>query len=404
MGCISEYFRKVHYFKNITSTAIIPYSSKFIIYYDRFILYSQYGMKILHISSALSWRGGEQQLHYLCTGLTSLQQNIKQIVYCPKNSALAKKLKSSEDLKIHTYPRGLLYKIRSAKNLARLSIEEDVELIHIHDSHSHSIAYFSSLLFGNKTKMALSRKIPIPIKSISKTKYRLSNIRVIISVSNYVKQILKRSLPAKKITTIHDCVDLDKFNLNEATLKNEFKLSTQTKIIGIVAALTKEKDHLTFVRVAETLLSKNTNLHFLIIGDGPQRNKILKEIKSRNLVKSITLTGHRSDIDSLLPQLDLMLFCTKWEGLGSSALDAFCCEVPLVCSDVPGLNEIAIPGETALSAKPSPQQHIELAKHCEKLLSDETYRQQQINTAKNFVKNFDLFSFAKKHFELYLGL
>ena len=47
-------------------------------------------LRVLHVSSALSWRGGEQQIVNLIEGLNSIDKSIEQILFCTKNSAIEK--------------------------------------------------------------------------------------------------------------------------------------------------------------------------------------------------------------------------------------------------------------------------------------------------------------------------
>ena len=47
-------------------------------------------LRVLHVSSALSWRGGEQQIVNLIEGLNSIDKSIEQILFCSKNSAIEK--------------------------------------------------------------------------------------------------------------------------------------------------------------------------------------------------------------------------------------------------------------------------------------------------------------------------
>ena len=70
----------------------------------------------------------------------------------------------------------------------------------------------------------------------------------------------------------------------------------------------------------------------------------LKEIRSyvenKNLNKHITFTGFRSDIPKKLPELDVFLITSKTEGLGTSVIDAFVCEVPVVATKAGGIPEL----------------------------------------------------------------
>ena len=60
------------------------------------------------------------------------------------------------------------------------------------------------------------------------------------------------------------------------------------------------------------------------------------------------MTGFRKDIPKILPELDIFLFSSKTEGLGTSLLDAFACQVPVVATNAGGVPELIIHEKTGL--------------------------------------------------------
>ena len=63
-------------------------------------------------------------------------------------------------------------------------------------------------------------------------------------------------------------------------------------------------------------------------------------------MKNILLTGFRTDIFEVFPELDILLFTSKEEGLGTTVLDAFACEVPVVATAGGGIPEMVIHQKT----------------------------------------------------------
>ena len=119
-------------------------------------------MKVLHVSTPMSWRGGEQQAAYLVCALKQMQVDV--LVLTPDQSALSKKMQEDGIPVVNYSARGLL-DLRLAKKIANICKEEKVDVIHTHDSHAHSAAVLSAAAFGNKTPVVVSRRVDFAVSS-----------------------------------------------------------------------------------------------------------------------------------------------------------------------------------------------------------------------------------------------
>ena len=126
-------------------------------------------MNILHFSSAITWRGGEQQIIYLFEELAL--SDVKQWIFCVKNSALAHycQVKNIPHL---TYIKRFSTNPIVSWQLKKIVAKLKIDLVHIHDSHSHTFSYISTFL-GNKTPFVLSRRVDFPVQKsfFSQKKY-----------------------------------------------------------------------------------------------------------------------------------------------------------------------------------------------------------------------------------------
>ncbi|MEM1122039.1 MAG: glycosyltransferase, partial [Bacteroidota bacterium] len=138
-------------------------------------------MKILQFSSAKTWRGGEQQIAYLQEELTTL--GVEQWIFCVQNSTLANYC-SSNNIPHFTYKKRFSTNPLIALQLKKLVARLNIDLVHLHDSHSHTFGFMSTL-FGNKTRFVLSRRVDFPVRKswFSYQKYNHPSIKKIISVS-----------------------------------------------------------------------------------------------------------------------------------------------------------------------------------------------------------------------------
>lgn len=346
-------------------------------------------MKILHVSSAIDWRGGEQQIVYLAEELSKIE-DVYQVVLCPRDSVLEEKT-LTRGIPVKTFSKGFFHHLVLAFTIKKICSSEKFDCIHIHDAHSHTSAIIAASLLGNKTKLILSRKVDFKIKQnwFSRFKYNHENITAIICVSKAVKSILEFDITNKniKLRVIYDGIDTSRFSKPPSgIIRSKFNLGNNQLLIGNVAAIAPHKDYFTFIDTAEICRNEKLNAKFIIVGDGPLRTDITNYILKKGLEEYVLMVGFIQDIESVLPELDIFLFTSKTEGLGSSILDAYLSKVPVVATRAGGIPEIVIEKETGLLADIS--NPIQLATHLNTIISDINFRNQLIINGSTFVQQF----------------
>jgi len=358
-------------------------------------------MNILHISTPLSWRGGEQQLAYLAEELQ--KKYFKQYFICTKGGAVDRYCKE------HNFPSFNINKVFSSiisnsTLIKRVCRENKIDIIHTHDSGAHTLAYIAAMM-GNKTPIVVSRRVDFPIgKSwLSRKKYNHSSVKAILCVSNAIKEITGRSIINKAVLkVVYDGIDANITSPNpKPDLKAIFGFPPESIVIGNVAALAPHKDYFTWLDTAAILKEQNPQLRFLIMGDGPQKEEIISHLKQKGLEDVVVAAGFREDAKELIWGLDIFLNTSETEGLGSSLLDAFIRHVPVVATEAGGIPEIVIHEKTGLLA---PVKNPEItAEQAERLLNDKELRAHLVENAFALGKGFDKSIMAEKTLEIYQG-
>lgn len=155
--------------------------------------------------------------------------------------------------------------------------------------------------------------------------------------------------PKDRVRVIRNGIDCDRFQPDHAhrgDVRSELGLPEESLLIGIVAALRSEKNHAAFVESADRLHQRFPAAHWVIVGDGPERETIETEIAKRDLSDRVHLLGTRHDTPRLLAALDVFTLCSHNEASPVSILEALACEVPVVATDVGSIAESVIDGET----------------------------------------------------------
>lgn len=326
-------------------------------------------MNILHINSERSWRGGEIQLAYLMDEMKGLEQvNIFVMG------------KTGSKLQAWCEGRGIHFEeatlrggadIVSGFRIKKFCKIHKIDIIHAHTSHAHSAMLYAGLM-GCAVKMVLHRRVSFPVKDrwLARLKYRSKMIDAIICISKDVRRVLEKTLPDdKRLVLIYDSINDSRFKSidYEKSFHERYKLPLSKYIVVNTSAISHEKDYLTFVDTAETVLASDLDVVFLIAGEGPERNSVEEYVKEKNLSKSIYFLGFVDDVRDVFKHASLLLMTSKKEGLGSAILEAFYHRVPVVATGAGGIPEIVRHEETGMIASIS--NSGEAARHVETVLS-----------------------------------
>lgn len=357
---------------------------------------------IIHVSTPTSWRGGEQQALYLIEELA--ERGYRQVLIAAKRGELARRAASL--CEVVTVPAGNVHMFRWAMTIARHAITRRVQIIHAHDSHAHTFAVLAATLFRCRVPVVVSRRVDVPIgkTKASLRKYNHSSVGAIICVSDCVKGIVSNSVTGKsRLHTVHDGIRLERFSVKAShALRRMLHCSDAATIVGNIAALAGHKDHLTFLRTASSLHVLDPSLVFVIVGEGDERGAIEHEVKRLELEKVVYLLGHRTNIEELLSDMNVFLFTSKTEGLGSSVLDAMACGVPVVATKAGGIPELIEHGYNGLLAEVANAD--ELAAHVQSVLSNTELRDAIVANATEVVKNFTTSVMASKTIAVYTSV
>ncbi len=354
-------------------------------------------MRILHCSSEKTWRGGEQQIANLICELNNLE--VESNVFVRRGSAFESWCRKN-NLPHYSYSSFAPLDLRTGYQLIRYAMWQKIDLIHLHTSRSHSIGLYSALM-GNKIPMVATRRVIFPVRKSFKSnlKYNHPAIKKVICVSENVKEVLVGNAvtDVSHCCTIHDGIDINRFSM-AAKSRTRNADANKEFLIGYVAALTEEKDHFTFLQAAALIL-KHLPAKFLLIGEGELHNDILSHAKTLGIEKHLILTGFVDRIEEVYSQLDVFLFTSTSEGLGSAVLEAMAAGVPVVATSAGGVKEVIVDKVTGMLAPV--KDSATLADQVVALLNNTPLKDELVANAKRHVEQFSQTIMAQKVLEVY---
>jgi len=117
-------------------------------------------------------------------------------------------------------------------------------------------------------------------------------------------------------------------------------------VIGNSSQLIKRKRLDVFLDVAKKISTQHANVHFLVAGDGEERQQLEKLAQDLGVAGRITWLGWQRDLAPFYHSLDFMLFNSDWDAFPTTPLEAMAYGVPVVASAVnSGLKEVISNGK-----------------------------------------------------------
>jgi len=304
-------------------------------------------MKILHINTERTWRGGEQQTLYLLRGLN--QRQIGCHLVCQPDSPMAAKALAAG---VRVFPMAMRGEadLPAAIRLRQVIKAHDYDILHSHTSHAHTLAFFASV--GCRVSRLVTRRVDFSIfrhrsLRINSIKYRFM-ADFYIAISQKIKAVMVADgVAADRIFVVHSGIDTARFERASGEgVRSEFGLEPDQQVVINVAYLAGHKGQQYLVRAIPHVLEKIPGVRFFIIGAGELMAELQALSASLGITQALTFTGFRKDVGAFYQIADLFVMSSVQEGLGTAVLDALALGKPVVAANAGGIPEIIRDGET----------------------------------------------------------
>ncbi len=158
-------------------------------------------------------------------------------------------------------------------------------------------------------------------------------------------------VPAARVVQIYNGVDDKKFHPRVAAARAVLPVDFAplgALVVGTVGRLSGEKDQLTLLRAfaRARALCPQTPLRLVLVGDGPLKADIEREILATQLHAEVWMPGARSDIAEILRALDIFVLPSLGEGISNTILEAMASGLPVIATRVGGNPELVLDNET----------------------------------------------------------
>lgn len=253
------------------------------------------------------------------------------------------------------------YELALASKMVNVVNFEKLDLLHVHYAIPHaSAAYMAKQILKEQgiyipvvttlhgTDITLVGKDPSyePVVTFS-----INQSDAVTAVSEDLRKATYEHFAVKKeIVVIPNFIDLERFKRQK---KEHFKLAicpNGEKLLVHTSNFRKVK------RVEDVIhvfyeLRKKIPAKLLLVGDGPERDKMERLCRELGTCDDIRFLGKMEAVEEVLSVADLFVMPSEKESFGLAALEAMACEVPVLSSDAGGIPELNIDGVTGFTCK-----------------------------------------------------
>ena len=302
----------------------------------------------LHVDTARTWRGGQNQVLLTVLGLRARGHRAALVAH--PEGELRRRAAEGPDL-LPLAPRTEM-DLRAAWKLSRLLRQLQPDVVHAHDAHGVAMTALALSLGGSTlhTRFLATRRVDFHIGKNAFSRWKYRQVERFICASSAIRTMLiSDGIPADRTILIYEGIDLERVSAAPPlNVHKEFWLPHNAPVVGNVAALVPHKGQRYLVDAVALVLQRVPDARFLIVGEGELEGALQRQIKRLHLEKHVVLTGFRPDVLSLHKSFDLFVMSSVTEGLGTSALDAMASGRPVVATRAGGLSEVVVDGDTGL--------------------------------------------------------
>lgn len=178
---------------------------------------------------------------------------------------------------------------------------------------------------------------------------------VLVLSRDYEREVRAYGVPAARVHLCPSGIDVTALQRAAASrtshhrdLRAELRLPSDQLILGMVARLSAEKGHGDFLQALATLRREGLRAIGVLYGEGPLRESLQSECARLGLADAVIFGGYVDDVTAVYRSLDVLVSCSRFEGLPLNLIEAMALGVPVVAMATGGCADIVVDGQTGL--------------------------------------------------------
>lgn len=288
------------------------------------------------------------------------------------------------------------YALALTAKMIEVARAEKLDLFHLHYAIPHAAsAFLARQVLGNSSPKIVTTLHGTDVSLVGSdprfqplTQFVVRTSDAITAPSRWLAEAAHQKLGLSRdvaIEVIPNFVDTERFRpgAGRATRATSSGHANRVRVLTHVSNFRPLKRVEDVVRIFAAVRAE-IPARLDLVGEGPERSRIEDLVASLGLREHIRFLGERGDLIAILQQSDLFLLPSQTESFGLAALEAMACGVPVVASDVGGVSEVVVDGETGLLAATGDVSAM--ATHALRLLTDEDLHDRMSHAARHLAE------------------
>jgi glycosyltransferase involved in cell wall biosynthesis len=365
-------------------------------------------MRVLMVIDSLRLGGAERVLATLSATAPAAGFRFEVAVLSAPGShrSVMEPVLADAGVPIHYLSIGRLTDPRALPRLAGAIRASGCEVVHAHLEDSATLVPPAARIVGRRTVCSFHHVV-VPLARREEVKERLavavanrSGGVVFVSRSSLESFALAYGGPRANWSVVENGVDLDRFTPEPATMPAELAVPAGAPVVTLVAALRRRKGHAVALAAWPAVLDSFPDAHLLMVGDGSEQEALRARAQGLGVGHRVIFAGTRTDVAQLIRASTLVVLPSEHEALPTTLIEAAACGRPVVATDVDGVPEVVMDGETGLLVAPGDE--FALAQAVTALLGDEPRRLRMGARARALAQErFDARRWAERLYEIY---
>jgi glycosyltransferase involved in cell wall biosynthesis len=252
-------------------------------------------------------------------------------------------------------PMQRAWDVRAAWRLAKVIRAREIQVAHAHKGRARTLALLAGLM-GARSKLVLNRGVSFHVPRVRRVGYTSRRVHAIVAVCESIKRdLVATGVPAQKIEVIYSGTDVLRFHpgLDGRAIRRELGLTAEHFLITQIG-VRSWRGWSDVLEAMTRIAPEAPRARLLFVGAPPPRIVELGErARERGLDGRVLVLGHREDVPQILSASDVVVDASyAGAGLTGSIREALACERPVVATDLAGMPELVVDGETGLLVSP----------------------------------------------------
>ena len=306
-------------------------------------------MKIMEIASGLDVNGATT--HCLLLAQELADRGHEMVFLCRPKSWIGKRARAEDfdviESDLHRWPADEL------RRISTMVEARGIDLVHTHMSRAHFFGVLLRWMSG----------VPcVATAHTCRVQFHWMFNDLVIAVSEKTRRFHEsyNLVQPHRIRTIHNFIDdrhVSRLSDQERReVRRSFGVDDEETLVAAIGTVHPKKGQLHLIRGLPKLIEQAPNARLLVVGDMNSSDyvgMVKAEAEALGVDSRVIWAGRRDDVARILQACDLSVLASLEENLPLAILEAMAASIPVVATDVGGVAECVVPGETGLLVPPS---------------------------------------------------